>query len=118
MQCIEEQKINNQIEAFIKANPYPTFEEMEDLQFRRLDLDSEYGETNHNYCKNIYETMHLPNNKKILDKWIECIKSGGGSQALKCNLETILLFSPLAKCIEQEVLQKFNEIYNYVVAKL
>jgi hypothetical protein len=118
MQCTQEQSLStNIIEAFIKANPYPTFEEMEELQSRRLDLDSEYGLTNHNYCKKIYETLHEDNNKYI-EKWIECIKSRGGSQALKCNVETLRLFSPLAKCLDEEIMQKFNKIYQYVMSQL
>lgn len=119
MQCLEEQPVYiNAIEQFIKANPYPSFDQMEDLQFTRLDLDSEYGPTNHNYCKKLYETMHLDNNKKYVDELIKCVKSGGGSQALKCNAETLRLFSPIAKCMEKEVLQKFNEIYDYIISHL
>ena len=119
MQCLEEQSLSiNAIEQFIKANHYPTFDQMEDIQFRRLDLDAEYGLVNHNYCKKVYETMHLANSKKYVDQWIECVKSGGGSQALKCNAETLRLFSPIAKCLQKDVLNKFQEIYDYAISKL
>jgi hypothetical protein len=115
------------IESFIQANPYPTFEEMEVLQTMRFDLDAEYGLHNHKCCKQIYETMYLDDdNHKILDDWIDAIKRSGGSQALKCNLETLRLFSPIAKCktcMEEDkeaqiVFQKFSTIYNYVIKHL
>jgi hypothetical protein len=108
---------NTIIEEFILANPYPSFEEMEDLQSRRIDLDAEYGQHNHMYCKEIYETMHL-DNRKLVEGWIQTIKSSGGSQALKCNVETMRLFSPIAKCTDVGVLQKFTDIYNYVMTQL
>ena len=90
----------------------------------RFDLDAEYGLNNHDWCKHIYETMHIDDNRRIVDEWILDIKRSGGSQALKCNLETLRLFSPIAKCEKcmdeeaQIVFQKFAYIYDYVTGKL
>lgn len=112
------------IESFIQANPYPTYEEMEVLQTMRFDLDAEYGLNNHDWCKHIYETMHIDDNRRIVDEWILDIKRSGGSQALKCNLETLRLFSPIAKCEKcmdeeaQIVFHKFADIYDYVTSNL
>jgi len=114
MQCTT----NNIIEKFIKKNPYPEFKEMEELQSMRLDLDSEYCIFNHNLCKRVYSSMHHPDNKNYVDEWVNSIKNLGGSQALKCNLESMLLFSPIAQCKEEEVLKKFKEIYDYVITQL
>jgi len=114
MQCTT----NNNIEKFIKKNPYPEFKEMEELQSMRLDLDSEYCIFNHNLCKRVYSSMHHPDNKNYVDQWVNSIKNTGGSQALKCNLESMLLFSPIAQCKEEEVLKKFKEIYDYVITQL
>ena len=103
------------LEEFIKLNPYPTFEEMEELQFSRFDLDAEYGLINHKLCKNVYESLYLLNRKTYVDNWIENVKRFGGFQAVKCNLETLRLFSPISKIIDNEHYKVFQEIYDYVI---
>jgi hypothetical protein len=102
-------------EEFIKLNPYPTFEEMEQLQTRRFDLDAEYGLINHDLCKTVYESLHLPNKNVYVDKWIEKVTERGGYHALYCNLETLRLFSPISKIIDQDHYKEFQEIYDNVM---
>jgi len=102
------------LESFIKANPYPTMEEMECLHMTRIDLDAEYGLLNHSLCKKLYENMYKENCKVYVDKFIEGVKSTGGLQALKCNLETLTHFSPISKITDPELYKVFAEIYKYV----
>jgi hypothetical protein len=111
--CVEDEIIK----LFILSNPYPSYEEIEDLQDRRIDLDSEYGLYNHNLCKNVYENLYKENCKIFVEKWIKTVtdSSGGGIFTLRCNAETIRLFSPISKCKIPEVIEKFKEIYDYVV---
>jgi hypothetical protein len=106
------------IEAFIKCNPYPTMEEMETIQSFRIDLDSEYGLLNHKLCKEVYENMYKKNSIDYVNAFIEGVKSTGGSQALKCNLETLKNYSPISKITDLELYIMFIDIYNYVVSKL
>ena len=118
MQCNSlKESTNNIIEEFIKKNPYPEFEEMGELLSRRLDLDSEYCEWTHDWCEKVYSSMHLPDNKKYVVDWVIKMKNTS-YHTLKCNLDTILLFSPIAQCKEAEVLRKFKEIYDYVMSQL
>jgi hypothetical protein len=105
-------------EEFIKANPYPSFETMEDLQSSRLDLDSEYSIDNHNRCKKVYETIYLPDRKKYIDEFIVFVKNIGGSQTLKYNLQTLYLFSPISKIIDPEHIKITNEMYYYILSHL
>ena len=106
------------IESFIIANPYPTMEEMEALHTFRIDLDSEYGLLNHELCKKVYENMHKENWIDYADEFIKKVKTTGGSQALKCNLETLRSYSPISKITDPELYVIFVDIYNYVVSKL
>ena len=93
---------------FIKSNSYPTFEEMEIKLTIRFDLDAEYGITNHNQCKTIYENL---NDDTIISEMVQKIKKAGGITALNANLVTLQEYSPLAECTDEIVLQRWLQIY-------
>ena len=93
---------------FIKSNPYPTFEEMEIKLTRRFDLDAEYGISNHNQCKTIYENL---NDDKIISEMVQQIRRAGGITALNANLIILQDFSPLTECTDEIVLQRWLKIY-------
>ena len=93
---------------FIKSNPYPTFEEMEIKLTIRFDLDAEYGIANHNQCKTIYENL---NDDNIISEMVQQIKRAGGITALNANLIILQGYTPLAKCTDEIVLQRWLKIY-------
>ena len=93
---------------FIKSNPYPTFEEMEIKLTRRFDLDAEYGISNHNQCKTIYENL---NDDKMISEMVQQIRRAGGITALNANLIILQDFTPLADCTDKIVLQRWLKIY-------
>jgi hypothetical protein len=106
------------IEDFINSNPYPSISDMSLSLNRRWDLDAEYGEMNHSLCKLLYENLHKDDKTPVLNNFINTIKSTGGNQALKCNIETVKLFSPIATCKNTKVKSSFNEMYNSVISEL
>jgi hypothetical protein len=107
------------LEEFIKINRYPTFEEMEEYQENRIDLDSEYGKWNHDQCKKLYQTMHLKNTNKIhIDNWVQSAKRTNELYQLKSNLETLRIFSPISKMIDPEHIKIFKEIYDYILTQI
>jgi len=84
----EEKKLLNK---FVQSNPYPIdYNEM--LASLPLKLDAEYGQSNHKWCKTIYENME---NTKLINDIINKIAECGGQQALNANLIIILDYSPL-----------------------
>ena len=104
----------NQINEFIKSNPYPTFEEMEIKLTMRFDLDAEYGIANHNQCKTIYENL---NDDNIISEMVQKIKRAGGITALNANLIILQGYTPLAKCTDEIVLQRWLKIYAHYFYK-
>ena len=95
---------------FITSNPYPSYDIMDEKINSRLDLSSEYGLSNHQFCKNLYENFFKDD--KIIEIIVKSknIYSSGGSQALFCNLETVRLYSPLSKCNDENLLKTFYYI--------
>jgi len=95
---------------FITSNQYPSYDEMDEKLNSRIDLSSEYGLSNHQFCKDLYENFFK--DEKIIEiiEKSKKIYSSGGSQALFCNLETIRLYSPLSKCNDEDLLKTFYYI--------
>jgi len=109
-------EISERMKKFIESNPYPSYTEMEELQSRKIVLDSEYGLYNHHLCRNIYENLYHEKCNEYVDNWIRVVTtgSGGGIFTLKCNVETLRLFTPISKCDIPELLEKFKEIYYFI----
>lgn len=76
---------------FVKATPYPNYEDMLEKLDKHIDLWSEYGKQNHICCKIIYEN---PTNKKLVVEMGKKIYEIGGMQALSANHAIIKYFSP------------------------
>ena len=74
----------------------------------RFDLDAEYGIANHNQCKSIYENL---NDDKIISEMVQQIKREGGITALNANLIILQEYTPLSKCTDEIVLQRWLQIY-------
>ena len=79
--------------------PYPSWEEMQEALSWNFILDAEYGQINHELCKEIYEHLEDPD---VIDAAVNKIIRRGGLQALKANLAT---------------LKKYTEIKNNVKAQ-
>jgi hypothetical protein len=76
---------------FVRLNPYQTdYDKMSAIL--PMQLDAEYGLSNHEWCKNIYENM---DDSKLILYIISNIKRCGGQQALNANLMTLLDYSPI-----------------------
>ena len=95
---------------FIDSNPYPSYDEMDVKLNSRLDLSSEYGLSNHQFCKSIYENFFKDDKTLEIIEKSKNIYSSGGRQALFCNLETIRLYSPLSQCNDENLLKAFYYI--------
>jgi hypothetical protein len=92
---------------FIDSNSYPSYDEMNELLNSRLDLSSEYGLSNHQFCKDLYKNFFKDDKIEEIIKKSKKIYSSGGRQALFCNLETIQLYSPLSKCNDENLVKNF-----------
>lgn len=79
------------IKQFVILNPYPSFDEMSKNIERRIDLEAEYGVSNHAWCKTIYDN---PTNENLIVETGKAIYRMGGMQALSKNLEVIQCYSP------------------------
>ena len=79
---------------FVKATPYPNYEEMLEKLDNHIDLWSEYGIQNHICCKIIYEN---PTNKNLIVEMGKKIYKMGGMQALSANHTIIKYLSPYWK---------------------
>ena len=88
---LEQEEETQLLKEFVKSNPYQTDYDIMSaiLPFK---LDAEYGLSNHEWCKTIYENM---NNSKLINDTINNIKGCGGQQALNANLIILLDYSPL-----------------------
>lgn len=73
--------------------PYPSFEEMGIRLRANVKLDAEYGLTNHECCKAIYENV---DNHEVSMRMADIIVQQGGKQALHCNFETLLTKTPIS----------------------
>ena len=123
MELTEETKFTQQldknqiIKLFVETNPYPSYEEMEEYLDVSIQLYAEYGVYNHVLCKNVYENLYNEKCDFYVEKWINTVigTGGGGILTLRCNADTLRRFSPISKCEIPEVLEKFTEIYDFVI---
>jgi Tol biopolymer transport system component len=76
------------VNEYVLNNKYPSYDEITKLllENKRLDLFSEYGEYNHELCKEIYENI---NDEKIVVKNGKLIYKRGGFTALQANFYII-----------------------------
>lgn len=78
---------------FASDNPYPSYEEM----LRKLDgeppLYAEYGVSNHELCKDMYDSGF---DNETCVRVGEAIARSGGFQAMQSNFHTIFNHSPVA----------------------
>ena len=106
---------DSQIKNFILSNPYPEYDEIDVSLFHRVDLYVEYGMLNHYCCKKIYENLDNPS---IIKEMTYKIYKAGGVTALKANLETIKLFSPINKNKKEPyydiINERFDSIFIYI----
>jgi hypothetical protein len=80
---------NEMLLAFVKENPYPTYEVM--LNKLNAELWAEYGKINHVCCKIIYEN---PTNKDLIVEMGKKIYECGGIRALYANHDILNYHSP------------------------
>ena len=77
------------VEQYIKETPYPSYEEMEKLVMNAKNVEypieywSEYGKSNHMWCKNIYDNL---TNLEIIEQNFKKIIDKGGYTAAQKNL--------------------------------
>jgi len=95
---------------FIKSNPYPIFEKVEEKIQNRLDLWCEYSFSNHMFCKIIYEN---PTNKDLIVEMGTKIYKMGGMQALLANYFIIKYFSPYSESTNIIVKEQEKKIAEY-----
>lgn len=82
------------IKEFVKAMPYPDYEDMLEKLDDHMELWCEYGKNHHECCKIIYEN---PTNKELIIEMGKKIYGIGGMQALSANHSIITFFSPYGK---------------------
>jgi hypothetical protein len=88
------------MDKFVKENPYPTYKEMMNKLDNHMDLFSEYGKMQHNWCKTIYEN---PTNKDIIIETGKKIYRLGGMQALVSNNTILKYFSPYWDSLDSDI---------------
>jgi hypothetical protein len=79
------------MDEFVKENPYPTYREMLKKLDHHIELSSEYGKFQHEWCKTIYEN---PSDKDLIVETATKIYRLGGIQALMSNHTILSYFSP------------------------
>ena len=87
-----DEKVVKKIQAFVKKNPYPTYElskaekckHMGDMEFKFHDLmmNSEYGYSNQSYMKEIYENI---DDIELIKHNGDEIDTIGGIQSMEYN---------------------------------
>jgi len=99
------------IKEYVKVNPYPEYETMLEKIKHNIDLEMEYGELNHEFCKVIYEN---PNDENLIIEMGKKIYKRGGIQALLMNFNVIKYYSPYWQSkINSIKFIKFKYIFNY-----
>ena len=88
---LDQEEEINLLNKFVSLNPYPeNYDEISSIL--PLQLDAEYGLSNHEWCRTIYENM---SNSRLVNNIINKIVSVGGYAALNANLLVIKNYSPL-----------------------
>jgi predicted nucleotide-binding protein (sugar kinase/HSP70/actin superfamily) len=105
---------------FLKENPYPTYDEMTEKWLeRRIDLDAEYGLKTHNLCRKVYVNLDKPNIlEKVVEELISTVLGLGGKQALRANLETLINYTPLQFCKDQQIIDALHFVTERVYEAL
>jgi len=98
------------IEEYVKTHIYPEYDIMTDIIENHLDLWSEYGKSNHIYCKNIYEN---PNSKDLIIEMGKLIYKMGGLQSLIKNYKIIKYFSPYCRSTNSIIKEQLMIIKEY-----
>jgi len=93
---------------FILSNPYPSYDEMDKNLNSRIDLSSEYGASNHNFCKKLYENFNDDSKFSEIFEDSKKILNSGGIQSLYCNIEIVRYYSPLSNCKDPELIKIFS----------
>lgn len=101
---------NHLITDYVIQHPYPTYDAILDLIENNLNLWSEYGKANHNYCKNIYDN---PNNKAMIIEMGKNIYNMGGMQALVKNYTILKFLSPYWKSTDYTIKNQGLRIGEY-----
>lgn len=85
---------------FVKAHPYPSYEEMVNIIGKDDRTYAEYGEKNHELCKKIYE--NITDSKIVADCGL-AINEMGGFQAMSANYKVLLMYSPFREATNPNV---------------
>ena len=118
-----EDKTLKKIKTFVKKNPFPSYEFIEnmllekankwkqkgdmDLKFHYLSMNSEYGKHNHNKLKEIYENIE---NDELIKKNGSDINENGTPRTLHYN--HFAMCEILQHLIKDKSLNDANEIYH------
>ena len=124
-----ESKTIEKIKKFVKKNPYPSYDFVEDMilskakkwkdegvmefKFHYLMMNSEYGHKNHRLLKEIYENIE---DEELVRRNGEEINSSGGFQAMSYNSYA---FTEILKyLIEEKAKTKFEQTELYYKMKM
>jgi len=88
------------LNEYIKDNPYPDYEEMEEILSNNPVLYSEYGKMHHECCKIIYENA---TNKDLIVEMAKRIFNVGGMQALRANYQILRNCTPFSESDNPEI---------------
>ena len=84
------------MQEYVAKNPWPTKDEMEErfkASPQAMQLWAEYGETNHEALKEIYESAI---DKDVARKWGEILAERGGVRALQYNCMAFIYYGQLS----------------------
>ena len=95
---------------YIKKNPYPTYKQMIERIKNHLELYAEYGESNHEWLKTIYEN---PYNEEIAVKMGKLIYKKGGMTALQANFTIGKYASPTIESDDCSIKSYWSVVEHY-----
>jgi hypothetical protein len=92
------------MQAYIACHPYPSYDEMinriEECPFLSMEMYAEYGELNHEYLKQIYESNF---NEALTKDLGRKIYERGGLRAMQMNCSAFQYLGPFVDSIDREV---------------
>ena len=89
-----------QVIKYIQTNPFPSYDEMISRIGSNMNVYAEYGETNHNSLKKIYESFM---NKDVAKKEGLLIYKRGGTRALQMNCTAFMYHGPFSTSYNPEI---------------
>lgn len=89
-----------QVTKYIKENPFPSYDEMITRIGNNMDVYAEYGESNHNSLKKIYESCM---NRDVAKKEGLLIYKRGGTRALQLNCAAFMYYGPFSTSHNPEI---------------